>query len=84
MKSILEKNCEPKNAILEAINFLKLGIYLDQNISGKNHQDLFPHTWPSSQSSPEDQSVPFGYQLGLCQCLCEMVKKIFQINIHGI
>ena len=64
--------------------FLNLGTYLGQEISGKNHQDSFPHTWPSSQYSPEDQSVPFGYQWGLCQFLCEMVKKIFQINVHGI
>jgi len=37
------------------------------------------------QVSPlEDQSVPFEYQLGLCQRLCEMVKRIFQTNVHGI
>jgi len=61
-----------------------VGTYPGRDVSGKNRQDSFPHTWPSGQSSLEDQSVPFEYQLGLCQRLCEMVKRIFQTNVHGI
>ena len=49
MKPISEKNCshkyiEPKSAILEAINFLKLENFSWQDISDKNRRDLFPHT----------------------------------------
>ena len=44
-------------------SFLNLETCVGQDISGKNHQDSFLQTWPLGQFSPEDQSVPFRYQI---------------------